>query len=385
MINYNKQHIDNQDIVSVTKILKSDFITQGPTIEKFENALKKNFGAKYCSAVSNGTAALHLAVLALGWNKKDIILTTPITFLATSNAILYCGATPEFVDIDQYHNIDVLKLENKIRRLKRKYKNKKISGIIATDYAGHPCNWETIKKIAKKNNLKIINDNCHAYGAKINGDKNYSTKFADIVTQSYHPVKNFTTGEGGSILTNNKTLDTKIKILRSHGVIRKNKKKPWYYEMVKLGYNYRITDIQCALGISQIKKLDKFVKRRKQIAKIYFKNFKNIENISLPKIKAGNSHAYHLFPLLINFKKFKINKEIFFKKLKAKNINLQVHYIPLYRQPYYKKNYNFKNTDFPISEKFYYQEVSLPIYFKLKDKEVLFVIKEIKKVFKIKN
>ena len=380
MINYGRQYIDSDDVRAVIAVLKSDRLTQGPQIQKFENSLKTYFNSNYCTVLSSGTAALHLAVLTLGWNKEDIIITTPISFLATSNCILYCGATPSFVDIEsKYFTIDVEKLEQKIKLFKKR--EKKIVGIIATDYAGHPCDWKSLRKIADRYGLKLINDNCHALGAQIDNDKGYAIKYADLVTHSYHPVKNITTGEGGSILTNNKYLDKKIKSLRSHGVDQ-NTKNLWFYEMKDLGFNYRISDIQCTLGITQLKKINKFLKRRNEIAKMYNKAFSNDMRFKIPDLKKNYTHAYHLYPLQINFDILKISKKILFKKMREKKINLQVHYIPTHIQPYYKKNFNFKIGDFPVAEKFYNREVSLPIYFSLKDKEIKTVIKYLKKFCK---
>ena len=380
MINYGRQYIDSDDVKAVLRVLKSDWLTQGPQIQKFENSLKAYFNSNYCTVLSSGTAALHLAVLTLGWNKEDIIITTPISFLATSNCILYCGATPSFVDIEsKYFTIDVEKLEQKIKLFKKR--EKKIVGIIATDYAGHPCDWKSLRKIADRYGLKLINDNCHALGAQIDNDKGYAIKYADLVTHSYHPVKNITTGEGGSILTNNKYLDKKIKSLRSHGVDQ-NTKNLWFYEMKDLGFNYRISDIQCTLGITQLKKINKFLRRRNEVAKMYNKAFSNDMRFKIPGMKKNYTHAYHLYPLQINFDILKISKKILFKKMREKKINLQVHYIPTHIQPYYKKNFNFKIGDFPIAEKFYNREVSLPIYFSLKDKEIKTVIKYLKKFCK---
>ena len=380
MINYGRQYIDSDDVKAVLRVLKSDWLTQGPQIQKFENSLKAYFNSNYCTVLSSGTAALHLAVLTLGWNKEDIIITTPISFLATSNCILYCGATPSFVDIEsKYFTIDVEKLEQKIKLFKKR--EKKIVGIIATDYAGHPCDWKSLRKIADRYGLKLINDNCHALGAQIDNDKGYAIKYADLVTHSYHPVKSITTGEGGSILTNNQYLDKKIKSLRSHGVDQ-NTKNIWFYEMKDLGFNYRISDIQCTLGITQLKKINKFLKRRNEVAKMYNKAFSNDMRFKIPDMKKNYTHAYHLYPLQINFDILKISKNILFKKMREKKINLQVHYIPTHIQPYYKKNFNFKIGDFPIAEKFYNREVSLPIYFSLKDKEIKTVIKYLKKFCK---
>lgn len=382
MISYGKQHIDKKDIQSVTKVLRSDWITQGPKIKEFENLLKKYFKSKFCIAVANGTAALHLTGLGLAWKPGDIILTTPISFLATSNCIVYSGATPSFVDIDKTtYNIDTQKLEKTIKFLKRR--KKKIRAIIVTDFAGHPCDWKKLKSISIKYKIVLVNDNCHSIGAKYEGDRAYAIKYADVVTHSYHPVKHITTGEGGAIFTNNANLEKKLRILRSHGVTRDRKKiikdhGPWYYEMHDLGFNYRITDFQCSLGISQISKLDKFLKRRKKIANIYNKAFFNKNIFTIPKVSKIVNHAYHIYPLLINFEKLKINKKEFFKKMIKNNVYLQVHYIPIHLQPYYKKKYSYKTGDFPISENFYKKEVSLPIYYSLKNKDIRKIIKLIK-------
>ena len=253
---YGKQNIDKKDIKAVIDVLKSDWLTQGPKVKEFEKALCDKFGSKYASAVCNGTAALHLAGLALGWKQGDIVITSPITFLASANCILYSGATPDFVDIDSIsYNIDVNKLEEKIKCYTQNGKN--VKAVIGVDYAGHPCDWENLKSLSKKYKFQLVNDNCHALGATYKNNEKYVVKYADAVCQSFHPVKNFTTGEGGAVLTNNKEIDKRIKILRTHGVVKNNsefriqnselKKIPWYYEMQFLGFNYRITDFQCAL------------------------------------------------------------------------------------------------------------------------------------------
>ena len=384
MINYGKQYLDKKDISAVVSVLKSDWLTQGPKVKEFETSLKNFFGAKYCSVVSNGTAALHLAVKAMGWKKGDYVFTTPNSFLATSNSILYVGAKPIFIDIDPLtFNINVKKLEEKIKINKKK--GRRLVGIIATDYAGQPCDWKSLKIIGRKYGLKLINDNCHAIGASFYKNKKYACKYADVVTQSYHPVKNLTTGEGGSILTNHKAIDKKVKLLRSHGVIKKMNKSPWSYEMLDLGFNYRLSDMSCALGLSQLKKVNKFVRKKQKIAQIYDKAFKNIKNIKIPLIKKNIQHSYHLYPLRIEFDKFKISKESFFRILRKKNINLQVHYIPIFLQPFYKKNFKFNVKDLKNSIKFYKEEISLPIYYSLKRKEINYVINQIKKILKIKN
>jgi len=381
MISYGKQFIDSSDIAAVRKVLRSNWLTQGPLINKFELKLKKYFGAKYCSVVSNGTGALHLAGLALGWKKGDIILTSPISFLASSNCILYSGATPDFIDIDKNnYNIDINKLEQKLKKLKSS--SKKVVAVVATDYAGNPCNWKDLRHIASKYNIKLINDNCHAIGATYYNDKSYAVKYADVVTHSYHPVKNITTGEGGAVLTNNKEISEKVNVLRSHGIIKSSKatllkKGLWHYEMNELGYNYRITDIQCALGISQLKKINKFIKRKKEIARIYDEQFSRDSIFKIPKVEKNYGHAYHLYPLQINFNQ-ENEKRFFFNELYSSKIKLQVHYIPIHLQPYYRKNYGFKRGDYPVAENFYKKEVSLPIYFSLKKNEIYRVINKIK-------
>ena len=375
MINYGKHFIDKNDIKSVVDVLKSNFLTQGPKIQEFEIALKKKFGAKYVACTSSGTASLHLCGLALKWTKKDLILASPLTFVATTNAALYLNAKVDLIDINkETYNIDVDKLKIKLEELKKK--RKKIHTLIVTDYAGQPSDWSKLKILSKKYNFKLINDNCHAIGAKISKDQKYAVRYADLVTHSYHPVKNITTGEGGSILTNNKQLYDKIKILRSHGMIR-NIKKPWKYSINELGYNYRLTDIQSALGISQLKKLDQFIKRRNEIAKIYNNKLKDSDLFTIPKVQKNISHAYHLYPLKIRFDKLIISKDMLLKKLRSKGINLQVHYIPIHHHKLYKSKIN---SYLPNTEIFFEQAISLPVYFSLKKSEISYVIKNLLKI-----
>jgi len=385
MISYGKQSIDQTDIDAIVKVLKGDWLTQGPAVEKFENDLQNYFGAKHTCAVSNGTAALHLAGLALGWNPGDIIITTPLTFLATANSIIYSGATPDFVDIDKNtYTIDPNLVEEKVKAYRAN--GKKVKAIIGVDFAGHPCYWKELREIADKYDLQLINDNCHALGAAYFEDKQYAVKYADIVIQSYHPVKHLTTGEGGAVLTNNSKLDEKVRRLRTHGMTKDNSKfstqnstlnEPWYYEMHELGYNYRITDFQCALGSSQLKKLDNFSQRRREIAKQYDDSFSNIDFLKTPKVQNGIEHSYHLYPLQIDFDKLSITKVKFFEKMNGEGINLQVHYIPIHLQPFYQKNYGFNTGEYPVSENFYNNELSLPIYPKLTNDEQDLVIEKI--------
>ena len=382
---YGKHFIDDDDVQSVIRILKSDWLTQGPVVSSFENSLNRKFGSKYSTAVSSGTAALHLAALSLGLKRNDVVLTSPLTFVASSNCILYTGATPDFVDIHPVsYTIDVEKLEDKLKKYKRRRKN--VKAVVAIDYAGHPCEWESLRNLADKYNFKLINDNCHALGAKYKGNIKYAVDYAEIVCQSYHPVKHITTGEGGAVLTNNINYDKKVKMLRTHGITRikpdfKSKKSeknyPWYYEMQELGFNYRITDFQCALGISQLRKLEKFVLKRRKIAAFYNKFFKTDDRFIIPEESRLIEHSYHIYPLQILFDKIKISKINFFKKLAQKNIFCQVHYIPVHLQPYYKENLGFKERDFPVSEEFYKNEVSLPVYFNLENEELTYIAESV--------
>ena len=366
MISYGKQSIDQTDLDAVLEVLKGDWLTQGPAVEKFETDLKNYFGAKHACVVSNGTAALHLTGLALDWQPGDIVITSPITFLATANCIIYAGATPDFVDIDpDTYTLDPKLVEKKVKAYQSK--GNKVKAIIGVDYAGHPCDWKALRELADKYDFQLVNDNCHALGASYYGDKQYAVKYADVVTQSYHPVKHITTGEGGAVLTNDPEIDEKIRRLRIHGMTQKNNQLnkndgPWYYEIHEVGYNYRITDFQCALGSSQLKKLDPFLQNRREIAKKYDESFSNVDNLEIPEAHNSVNHAYHLYPLKIDFDNLSLTKSEFFEKMKQLGINLQVHYIPVHLQPFYQKNYGSKKGDFPIAETFYEREVSLPIY-----------------------
>lgn len=378
---YGKQFIDEEDIQAVVEVLRSDWLTQGPNIEHFEERLRQKLKAQYAAVVSNGTAALHLAGLALGWKEGDIILTSPLTFLATANCILYAGGTPDFVDIDaSTYTLDPNKLEEKIKQYLQK--GKKVKAVIGVDFAGHPCHWEDLRFLADQYQFQLVDDACHALGAKYKGEVSYSVKSADAAIFSFHPVKHITTGEGGAILSNSKELDEKIKILRTHGMTKSEKyletqEGPWYYEMHDLGFNYRLTSIQCALGISQLKKLDDFIQKRQKIATYYDQFFAQKESFIIPKAKNDVSHAYHLYPLQIKFTEKGIGKKEFFEKLREKNIFCQVHYIPIHLQPYYRKNFGFSEGDFPLAESFYRREISLPLFPQLEQEDLEYITQSI--------
>jgi UDP-4-amino-4,6-dideoxy-N-acetyl-beta-L-altrosamine transaminase len=366
---YGRQYIDNLDIKSINKVLKNEYLTQGPKVKEFESSITNFFKCKYAAVLSSGTASLHLIATALNWQRGDVIITTPNTFVATANAIEHVGARTDFADIErEFYTIDPSKLEFKIKKNYSNNKKSIIKAVIGVDYAGNPCDWESLSYLSKKYNFQLINDNCHAIGSKYKNLINYASKYALASSHSYHPVKNITTGEGGCVLTNNKKLYKKIISLRSHGVI---KGAYWKNDMKALGFNYRMTDLQCALGISQLKKLDIFLSKRRKIADLYFKNFKNCPNIILPKIRKNSEHSFHLFPVLLNLKN--INKELIFKKLEKKNICLQVHYKPVHLHTYYKKKYKFNHNDYPVAEDFYKREISMPIYYNLSEKNINYI------------
>ena len=350
MINYGKHFIDRSDIKQVSDTLYSDWLTQGPKVKIFEDKLKKFLNSKYSLVVNSGTAALHLACISIGLKKDDIVLTTPITFLSSINSALYLNAKPVFVDINpKNYCLDLDKLQRKLEELKNK--KKRVRALIVTDYAGQMCDWKKIKNLSKKFKFFTINDNCHSLGSKYKNDQGYAVKFADIVTHSFHPVKIITTGEGGCMSTNNFDIYKKALELRSHGVVRTDKLKKrygnWFYSMVRLGYNYRMPDINASLGISQLKKIKKFISKRKSIAKDYFRGFRNNKNIILPFIENFCDHSFHLFPIQIKFKNLKINKKTSFNKMLKHDINLQVHYIPVYLQKYYKGKFKFRKKCYP--------------------------------------
>ncbi len=369
IINYGQQFIDNDDIKEVSKVLKSPYITQGPYVKKFEDKFKKKFKCRYALAVSSGTAALHLIGIALGWKKNDIILCSSNTFIATAASVEYCGASVEFIDIDnETFNISISSLLKKIKILTKK--KKKIKAVIATDYAGQPSDWEELYKIKKKYKLQLVNDNCHAIGSYYKGKINYSTIYADAVSLSFHPVKHITTGEGGMILTNSKKIFDSSLINRSHGMVKKNKFYNGYYEVENLGYNYRLNDISCGLGLTQLKKLNKFLIYRKRVARYYDNYFKSIKFIKIPKISKNRNHVYHLYVLRIDFKKLKTTKKKLFQFFFKKGFKLQVHYIPLNIQKYFKKKYRLNKNDCPNSLKFYNEAISIPIYYGIKLKIV---------------
>ena len=394
MIPYGKQNITQEDIQAVTEALKGDYLTQGPTILAFEEAFAQYIGCNYAVAVSNGTAALHLSAMVLGVSEGDKVITTPLTFAASANCIRYCGGEVVFSDVDsQGYLLDL----NKVEKLLEASPKGTYKGIIPVDFAGAPVNLEALKALAKKYNLWIIEDACHAPGGyfidSLNNKQNCGNgNFADLAIFSFHPVKHIATGEGGMITTNDEKLYHKLLALRTHGITRdaslfknsvalangittsKGEGYPgWYMEMQELGFNYRFTDFQAALGISQLARADEGIERRKSIAKKYEKSFLHKEYI---KGQSGyiEGHAYHLYIIEV------IDRLGLYNHLKANNIHAQIHYIPCHLMPYYQE-LGWKENDFPQVENYYKQCISLPMYPTLTDEEQDFVIQIIEKYY----
>lgn len=365
-IPYGKQSIDDDDIKAVVEVLKSDFITTGPKIEEFEKKVADYVDAKYAVAISNGTAALHAACYAAGIGEGDEVITTPITFAASANCALYCGAKPVFADIDkESYNISPADIRKKI--------TDKTKAIIAVHFTGQPCEMDEIHKLAKENDLIVIEDAAHALGADYKGKKIGS--LSDMTTFSFHPVKHITTGEGGMILTNDEKLYERLKLFRTHGITREKKylsrnDGPWYYEQIDLGYNYRITDIQCALGISQMDKLDDFIAKRRVLVKRYNDAFENISEIVTPKQFEGCNNSYHLYVIQVE------NRLEVFNKLRVAGIGVNVHYIPVYKHPYYQNN-GYDKVCCLNAEEYYKHCISLPLYPKLTIGEQDYVIENV--------
>jgi len=364
-IPYGKQLIEQDDIDIVVETLKSDYLTTGPKIKEFEDAITDFCDAKYCVALSNGTAALHLASLAL-LNRDDKVLTTPNSFLATSNGILYAGAKPIFVDILEDGNIDLDLCEEVIK------KDPTIKAIYAVSFSGNMLNQDKLKYLRESYDILILEDNAHALGAVYNGVKAGGCANSHISIFSFHPVKHITTGEGGAITTNSKEIYEKLLSLRAHGIIKTPDMKPWEYEMRELGFNYRITDIQCALGISQLKKLPSFIERRFKIAQRYDEAFE--DTIVKPLYRFDGSSSYHLYVVRVDFSKLSTTKVDLFNRLREKSIGIQLHYMPINKQPYYQR-LGYGDEVLPNMYKYYEECFSLPMYPLLSDEEQSYVIK----------
>jgi len=373
-IPYGKHWIDQEDIDSVVSVLKSDYLTTGEMVDMFEKAFANYVNAKYAVAVSSGTAALHTAAFTAGIKNGDEVITTPLTFAASANCILYQGGKPVFADINKKtYNIDPNEIGKNI--------TKKTKAIIPVDYTGQPCELDEINEIAEKHDLTVIEDASHAVGSTYKGKKIGS--ISDLSIFSFHPVKHMTTGEGGVITTDSKKLYEKMLLFRNHGITKdeddfiSKSNGGWFYEQQLLGFNYRITDIQCALGLSQLNKIDNFIKRRREIVKIYNNAFERFDEITTPFHPDYVNPSWHLYVIQLNLERLSVSRKKVFDKLRKNKLGVQVHYIPVYFHPYYQK-LGFKKGLCPNAEWLYNRIISLPLFPKMTNHDIDWVIKSIK-------
>ncbi len=387
MIPYGKQNINQEDISSVIEVMQSDYLTQGPITPKFEKELSSYCGVKHAAAVVNASSALHLSCLALGVGKGDIVWTSPISFVASANCVKYCGAKVDFVDIDlETYNISTQALENKLLNASKSGELPKV--VIPVHLAGRSCDMKKIKELSIKYGFKIIEDASHAIGGKYYGEYIGSCSYSDIAVFSFHPVKIITTCEGGVCLTNDSNIYDKIYRLRSHGIVRNEKQMvnkshgSWYYEQIDLGFNFRLNDLQSALGINQLKRTDSFVKSRHAIVRKYDELFKESQNIITPNQNINEHSSFHLYIIRV-IEKDGIDRKVIFEKLRNEGVYVNIHYIPIYRQPYYSKEFDIK--DFPNSEKYYSEAISLPIYPSLKEEQIKEVVDIVNKPANFQN
>ena len=377
-IPYGSQWIDQEDIEAVESTLKSDYLTTGPKVDEFEEQFAQYVDADYAVAISNGTAALHAACYAAGIGKGDEVITTPITFAASANAILYQGGTPVFADIDKKtYNIDPQSIKEKI--------TDKTKAIIPVHYTGQPCQLDEIHKIAEEYDLVVIEDAAHALGAEYKEEKIGS--LSEMSTFSFHPVKHITSGEGGMITTDSKELYNKLISFRTHGITKNENDYvneshgPWYHEQQELGYNYRMTDIQCALGISQLKKSNRFLARRREIAEEYNQAFKDIEGVKVPYQNKRTNSSWHIYVLQLELEKLSSDRKEIFEELRKKELGVNVHYIPVYYHPYYQE-LAYEKGLCPNAECLYERIITIPLYPKMGNEDVREVINRVKKVIK---
>lgn len=371
MIPYGRQIIDDDDIQAVVDVLKSDYLTTGPKIAEFEQSVSDYVGAKYAVAVSNGTAALHAACFAAGIGEGDEVITTPITFAASANCVLYCGGKPVFADIDpQTYNIDAEDIKRKITA--------RTKAVIPVHLAGQPCDMDAIHKIAEEYHLMVIEDGAHALGSVYKGKK--IGALSDMTTFSFHPVKPITTGEGGMVVTDDEELYQRLVLFHSHGITRDaslltEDGGPWFYQQLELGYNYRITDIQCALGCSQMKKLQRFIGRRRELAARYDEALKDCPHLLLPYQLPQTESGYHLYIIQVT----DCDRRQVFEELRAKGVGVNVHYIPVYYHPYYREH-GYGDVCCPHAEQLYQRMMSIPLHAGMTDAQQDYVIQCIKEI-----
>lgn len=377
LLPYGRQTIDEDDLRAVADTLNSDWLTTGPEVERFEKAIADFVGTKYAVAYSNGTAALHGAYYACGIESGDEIITSGMTFAATGNAALYLGAHPVFADIEpDTGNIDPESVKEKL--------SSKTKAVVGIDYFGHPCEADILRELAHSNGARFIVDAAHSLGATYKGRA--AGSLADMSTFSFHPVKSITTGEGGMVVTDDSDLFEKLSVFRTHGIVRAQEKLErkdvgaWYHEMQELGYNYRITDFQCALGTTQLEKLPGFVERRRQIAKTYRQKLSTLKYIEPVIEREYCQSAYHLFPVLVKKEPRSHFRKMVFEALRAENIGVQVHYIPVYQHPYYQHKVNKEPVNCKRTDAFYDGEISLPIFPAMTDSDVDDVVTALQKI-----
>ncbi len=365
MIPYGRQEITQSDIDAVVSILKSDFLTQGPVVPQFELAVQTHVGSKYSVAVNSATSALHIACLALGLGPGDYLWTTPISFVASANCGLYCGAQIDFVDIDPLtYNMSIEALSQKLALAERTGKLPKV--VIPVHLCGQSTDMKAIHKLSHRYSFKIIEDASHAIGAKYCGEFIGNCRYSDITIFSFHPVKIITTAEGGMAVTNNESLAKKMSLLQSHGITRDQSNMtqradgPWYYQQIELGLNYRMTDLHAALGVSQMGRLDQYVARRHEIANDYNQLLQDLP-VRTPFQHPDSYSAFHLYVIRLDLEQIQATHQVVFESLRAKGIGVNLHYIPIYRHPYYQK-YGYDKNNYPEAEKYYSEAISLPIY-----------------------
>ena len=386
MIPYGRQDVTEEDIDEVIKVLRSDFLTQGPSVPKFENSVSNYCSASYATAVNSATSALHISCLALGLKKGDWLWTSPNTFVASANCAIYCDAYIDFVDIDpKTYNMSIDSLKEKLIYAEKAGKLPKI--VIPVHFAGQPCDMVSIYKLSKRFGFKIIEDASHAIGASYNKFKVGSCAHSDITVFSFHPVKIVTSAEGGMALTNDNKIAEKLQRLRSHGITNDKNKMDnlpkdeiWNYQQIELGYNYRMNDIQASLGLNQMKRLDKYIRRRHEIVDYYNAEIKNLP-LTLPWQSPSTYSSYHLYPILIQKNQSLKTQIQVYTDLIENNISANLHYTPVHRHPYFK-NLGFKKDDFPVAEKFHKEAISIPLYPTLKKEQQEHVIEVLKKIMK---
>lgn len=383
MIPYGKQDINQQDIDAVTSVLLSEYLTQGPQVSRFEKTINEITQSQFSVAVNSATSALHIACMALGVTKNDIVWTSPITFVASANCALYCGATIDFVDIDtDTYNLSVLELEKKLQHAKSQNRLPKV--IIPVHLAGQSCDMKKIHQLSEQYGFKIIEDAAHAIGGYYQDTPIGSCLYSDITVFSFHPVKIVTTGEGGVATTNCSLLAEKMQLFRSHGITRDAQlmTEPihgdWYYQQLELGFNYRMSDLQAALGVSQLSRLKEFVTIRKNIAEYYNEQLVDLP-IILPMQMYQTASSWHLYIIKIDLDKIKKSQQQVFNELREAGIGVNLHYIPVHIQPYYQK-LGFKAGDYPVAEHYYSKAISIPLYAQLSKEDQYTVVKTLKRV-----